>query len=204
MKSIGKKWLLLISIPAIIGFVVIFFFNITSERAENRMPVFSDNESRFTSNMTNQTIPPPFFRTEYRQIPMHWIILSPILLMIGIISISYYFISKSLEDKLENNLKFISKILNKNTVMKRNAKNSDNANIILKFLSPSERKVLQKLTNEKGVALQAEISRMEGMDKLKTHRVVKDLEMKGIIKTESYGKTRRIILSNEIKDFMKS
>ena len=62
---------------------------------------------------------------------------------------------------------------------------------------------IQKLVEGKGIVLQSEISRMEGMNKLKTHRIIRDMEMKGVIKTENYGKTKRIILSKDIKDSLK-
>ena len=59
------------------------------------------------------------------------------------------------------------------------------------------------LIENNGKVLQAEINRIEGMTKLKTHRTVKDMERKGIIKRESFGKTNRIILSDDIKDLFK-
>jgi len=65
-----------------------------------------------------------------------------------------------------------------------------------------ERKVVETLIGKKGEILQSEISRIEGMTKLKTHRAVRDLERKGIIKRESYGKTHRIILSKDIKELI--
>ena len=72
----------------------------------------------------------------------------------------------------------------------------------MKFLNLKEKKVLEKLIEKKGEVLQSEINLMEGMTKLKTHRAVKDLERKNIIKTETYGKTNRIILLEDIKELM--
>jgi uncharacterized membrane protein len=43
---------------------------------------------------------------------------------------------------------------------------------------------------------------MGGMTKLKTHRAVKELERKGVIKLEQYGKTNRILLRDDIKDII--
>jgi predicted transcriptional regulator len=126
-----------------------------------------------------------------------------VLLIVAIIPISYYFISQSLEKKLENNMIVISKLIKKNnSVSTKSPTEIGDKNIILKFLNPSERKVIERLIETKGNVLQSEISRIEGMTKLKTHRAVKDLERKGIIKRESYGKTHRIILSKDIKDLM--
>ena len=182
-----RAWLLLISMLAIIGFMIVFFLNIY-ETPEQIVPPNS---------------PPMWFRTEYRQIPINRIFLSPLLLIIAIVPISYYFISKRLEEKLERNLMVISKLIkNNNSVSTKSPTEIGNKNIILKFLNSNERKVLERLIERKGTVLQSEISRIEGMTKLKTHRAVKDLERKGIIKTESYGKTNRIILSKDIKELM--
>jgi len=188
MSKLGKKWLLFISVPALIGFIVIFLFNILGQ----------------PTNVIQQPYArPEFLNNQYRQIPIHNIFLSPILLLIGIIPLSYYFISRSLEEKLETNLKFISKFFNKNNIIsKANVKKGNDVNLILKFLNPNERKIIEKLIDSNGRVLQAEINRMDGMTKLKTHRAVKELERKGIIKRESLGKTNRIILSDDIKDIV--
>ena len=137
-------------------------------------------------------------------IPPHYRLwVSPILLIIAVVPISYYFITQRLEEKLEKNLNVISKLIKKNnSVSNKGPKEIDDKNIILKFLNPSERKVVERLVENRGKVLQSEISRMQGMTKLKTHRAVKDLERKGIIVTESYGKTNRIILSKDIKELM--
>lgn len=100
-------------------------------------------------------------------------------------------------------MKIISKIINKgNSISKETPKKITEKNIILKFLNKSEKKVLEKLIENRGTVLQSEISRMEGMTTLKTHRTVKDMERKGIVKIEAHGKTNRIILMKDIKDFM--
>jgi uncharacterized membrane protein len=100
-------------------------------------------------------------------------------------------------------MKLISKVIDKNnSASKKKAIKMDNKEIIFKFLNLNERKVLEKLIEREGIVMQSEINLIEGMTKLKTHRAVKDLERKSIIKTESYGKTNRITLSNEIREFI--
>jgi len=124
-------------------------------------------------------------------------------MIIVTIPISYYFLSSRLDEKLEKNTKIILKLINKeNSISKTKSKEITEKNVILKFLNETEKKILEKLIENRGTVLQSEISRMEGMTTLKTHRCVKDLERKGIIKIESYGKTNRIILTKDIKDFM--
>jgi len=148
---------------------------------------------------------PPWMRPEQpHMLPNYMLPISIVLMVFAIVPFSYYFISKRLEEKIEMNMKIISKLVNKKNLIpnKNYSMKINNKNIILKFLSPNERKVLEKLIEGKGMTLQAEISRMEGMTKLKTHRIVKDLTLKGIVKTETYGKTKRIILSKDIKDVL--
>jgi uncharacterized membrane protein len=182
-----NRRLLLISIPAIIAFLIIFYFNVYEVSEEVRP---SRNETRFG--------PPLPIPIQYRT----W--LSPLLLIVAIVPISYYFISK----KLENNMKIILKLINRNGIKgannlkTRGSTEISNKNTILKLLNLNERKVLERLIERKGEILQSEISQTEGMNKLKTHRAIRNLELKGVIKTESYGKTKRIFLSKDIKDIL--
>jgi len=184
----NKKWLL-VSIPAIIAFLIIFYFNIYE--IEQTIPMRTD--LRPGPNMMSMPIP-----IQYRT----WI--SPLLLIVAIVPISYYLISK----KLENNMKIILKLISKNGMngvnnLKKDSTEISNKSTFLKLLNFNERKVLEKLIERKGEALQSEISRVEGMNKLKTHRAIRNLELKGVIKTEIYGKTNRILLSKDIKNMLR-
>ncbi len=69
---------------------------------------------------------------------------------------------------------------------------------ILLLLNPQERKIL-KLIIEKPMT-QSSIMKITGYDKVKTFRLIKRMELRGIIKRERYGKTYMIRLSDEIKD----
>src|SRR3989344_93368 len=62
-------------------------------------------------------------------------------------------------------------------------------NILFKLLNKDERLVIERLVNSKGKILQSEISRIEGLNKLKSHRITSRLKERGIIKVEKYGKT---------------
>ena len=183
----NRKWLL-ISIPAIIAFLIIFYFNIYEiNEQENLRTVL-----RPGPNMMPMPIP-----LQYRT----W--LSPLFLIVAIVPISYYLISK----KLENNMKVILKLFSKNGINGANLKTKDskeisNKNTILKLLNFNERKVLERLIEKKGEVLQSEISQIEGMNKLKTHRAIRNLELKGVIKTENFGKTKHVILSKDIKSML--
>ncbi|TRZ54591.1 hypothetical protein D4Q76_02150 [archaeon] len=180
----NRKWLLLISVMATAMFLFVFFLNISEIR---------DYESSSPLNAHQPVRIPIFYR----------LLLSPALLMIAAIFITYYLITRRLEEKLEKNMKIISRIVSKNNqTPKKEKKETDSRDIVLKFLNPGERKVLEMLIERKDAVLQSEISRMDGMTKLKTHRAVRDLERKGIIKIESFGKTNRIVLSKDIREVM--
>jgi len=182
MDTGNRKWLIVISIPAIICILLIIFFS-ACEPSTN-MPLWGRGAGS-------------------RTVPSYILWISLVLMIIVIIPISYYFLSARLDEKLEKNMKIISKLINKgDSISKTKSKEITEKNVILKFLNESEKKVLEKLIENRGTVLQSEISRMEGMTTLKTHRCVKDLERKGIIKTETHGKTNRIILTKDIKDIL--
>ena len=71
-------------------------------------------------------------------------------------------------------------------------------NILFKLLNKDERLVIERLVNSKGKILQSEISRIEGLNKLKSHRITSRLKERGIIKVEKYGKTNMVYLSKDI------
>ncbi len=140
-----------------------------------------------------------------RLIPNYLLWLSMILMVIVIVPISYYFISKKLEEKMDKNLNMIAKLMDHKISSKINDEKirlTSNRNI-LNLLNPNEKKVIEKIIENGGNALQSEISSMEGMTKLKAHRAVKELKNKGIIKVEQYGKTNQLILSEDFKDIFK-
>jgi len=183
MNLKNRKLLLPISLIAVIGIIFIFFFSIFQNFTDN-LPI----GSRLCPSM----------------VPNYLLWISLILMVVIIVPISYYVISKRLEEKMEKNLSAITKLVGrriKSGSTKENLKLNNNANI-LKLFNPNEKKVVEKIIENKGSVLQSEISRMEGMTKLKTHRAVKELERKGIVKLEQYGKTNRIILSEDVKDII--
>ena len=180
-----RELFLITSLMAIVSFLIIFYFNLI-EVAE---------QSTFIGERMGPGPPIP--------IPINYRLwLSPLLLIVAIIPISYYFISKRLETKLEKNMKLMLKLVGKKNVKTKNPNEIINKDAILKFLNFNERKVLERLIKKKGEVLQSEISNMDGMNKLKTHRAIKNLELKGVIKTENHGKTKLIILSKDIKNIM--
>lgn len=177
-----KNLLLTISIIALIVFFVVLMYGIISA------PHGAGSEDR-----------------GHPVIPTYIISISSIVLIIGLIPLFYYIIYTGLEKNYEKKMEILSKTLGDNK--KVSEVNDDSkinfTNVILKFLSYNEKKVLNKLIEQKGPILQSEISRLEGMGKVKTHRVIKDLEIKGIIVVEKYGNTNRITLSQSLSKIFK-
>ena len=76
----------------------------------------------------------------------------------------------------------------------------ENINILMQFLNQDEKKFLDKLIESKGKVIQAEITRLPGMTKVKSHRVIQKLLDKGVIEKESLGKTNVIKFTENIKN----
>lgn len=93
---------------------------------------------------------------------------------------TYYFMQQKIEAKKES--------LKKNT------------RVILKLMNADEKKLVEILIDNHGKALQAELTRLPGMNKVKSHRIVRKLEERGVITIEKYGKTNYIKLNDEIKE----
>ena len=77
-----------------------------------------------------------------------------------------------------------------------------NAKIILRFLTSPERKIIQHLIQNKGRSNQYELSHLQGLNKFKTHRIINNLEEKGIIIKKKIGKVNKIILKKDIYEFL--
>ena len=83
------------------------------------------------------------------------------------------------------------------------AKNKDLnrvADTLIQFLNKDEKLVVQKLLDNDGKVLQAEITRIEGLGKVKSHRIVQRLVDRGVIEVEGFGKTNLVKLNKNIKE----
>ncbi len=83
------------------------------------------------------------------------------------------------------------------------AESKVNAEMMLGFLSADERKAVNYLVQNGGRAYQNEISRIEGMSRLRAHRVVQKLEEKKIVHAERHGKANKLQLADAIFDALK-
>jgi len=136
-------------------------------------------------------------------IPTYIISISGIILIVALIPLFYYIIYSGLEKNYKKNMEILSKTIKDTKNNKPDVSDkTDFTKIILNFLSYNEKKVINKLIEQKGTALQSEISRMESLGKVKTHRIIRDLEQKGLITVEKYGNTNRIKLTENISKIL--
>lgn len=78
-----------------------------------------------------------------------------------------------------------------------------NSKIILNFLTGQEKKVIETLLENDGRVQQYELSHLPNLNKVKTHRILLNLEQKGIIHKEKLGKINKIVLNKELYEVLK-
>ena len=78
-----------------------------------------------------------------------------------------------------------------------------NTRIILNFLTGQERKVVETLLDNEGKVQQYELSHLPNLNKLRTHRILLNLEQKGIIHKVKIGKINKIVLDKELYNVLK-
>lgn len=108
--------------------------------------------------------------------------LIPITILSGIIigAIVFFFMTSKLDNK-KNDLEKVT-------------------NALIQFLNKDEKKIVTKLIENNGQILQSELSRIEDIGKLKSHRIIRRLEERNVIEIEKHGKTNIIKIKKEIKD----
>jgi len=139
----------------------------------------------------------------HHAMPEYIFLVLSVILIIASLMVSYYFSSRRMSERLDNQMQFLTKLANKGNLKKTN-NNSVDKQSVLKFLSNSERNILEKLIERREGVYQSEISRMEHMTKLKTHRAVKSLVQKGLVRLERHGKTNRIMLTHDTHKMLSS
>ena len=118
------------------------------------------------------------------------------------IPLSYFLLSRNVKRQIEKNTSLITEIVNKNNTKPKDDDATSSKILFLKFLSFAENKVIKKLIENNGTIMQSEISRMDSMGKVRTHRVITELKKKEIVTVEPYGKTNRIILTDDAKNVL--
>jgi len=67
---------------------------------------------------------------------------------------------------------------------------------VLRVLNDDERKVIETLVAEGGTMLQKDIRWKTGLSRVKTHRLLFRLAKRGIVSTEKYYNTNKIMLAD--------
>jgi predicted transcriptional regulator len=78
-----------------------------------------------------------------------------------------------------------------------------NTELILNILPETHRKIIQKLLENNGKVRQYELVHITNLNKLKIHRILRDLENNDIITKEKIGKVNTIILNKDIYNILK-
>ena len=108
----------------------------------------------------------------------------PVFILVGIVIgvVVFFFMSSRIEAKEKD----LSKV----------------TDTLVQFLNKDEKLVVQKLIENDGKVLQAEITRIEGLGKVKSHRITQRLLDRGVIEIEGFGKTNMVKLTKGIKDVL--
>jgi uncharacterized membrane protein len=190
MSLTSKKWFipfLLIIIVALFSYFAIDLYNHYTENTTCQAP--GSGQGMGQGKSISQTY---FFL----------IIGIIIFILCVVIPIIYLLLSGNVKRQLEKNTNLISEIINNNKKPKQEENTTSSKKLFLKFLSYAENKVIKKLIENNGTVLQSEISRMESMGKVRTHRIITELKKKDIITVEPFGKTNRIALTDEAKNVL--
>ncbi len=75
-----------------------------------------------------------------------------------------------------------------------------NIEFTLNFLEPQERAVIKELIKGKKGLKQAELEKQTGFHKVKIHRIVNKLRIKGLVEKQSNGKINIIELNPQLKE----
>ena len=73
--------------------------------------------------------------------------------------------------------------------------------VLLEMLPADERKIVEKIIENKGEVFQSRLSSTFG--KVKTFRILENLKRRGIILKESYGKTNKIKLNEKFRGVLR-
>ena len=75
--------------------------------------------------------------------------------------------------------------------------------VIMLFLNKEEKEIIKFLVENKGVTTQAEISRLNGLNRVKAYRSVQKMQEKKLVEVIPHGKIRKIKLKENILNIIK-
>lgn len=79
------------------------------------------------------------------------------------------------------------------------AKVPNSCDILLKTMTPDEKKVMDVLVAHQGKYLQKYVVREAGLSRLKTHRIIARFAQRGIVNVTEFGNTNEIVVSDWVK-----
>ena len=81
------------------------------------------------------------------------------------------------------------------------SKKSNNSNVgpMLSLLPQDERTIVKRLNEKDGEAMQSELTNLDGMTKVKSHRAVQKLKEKGVVEVQQKGKTNIVRLTGKFR-----
>ena len=76
---------------------------------------------------------------------------------------------------------------------------SNSCDVLLKSMTPEEKKVLNVLVAHQGKYLQKYVVKESGLSRLKTHRIVARFAQRSIVTVNEFGNTNEIVVSDWVK-----
>jgi len=73
------------------------------------------------------------------------------------------------------------------------------ASLALSLMERHEATIVRRIVEEGGRVTQSEVSRIEGIGKVRAHRILEKLEKRGVLIKERYGKTNMIKLNEQYR-----
>ena len=170
---------IIVSFALLLMSISIYFNYQHDQREQSRL------DPNQLDNMTLDEIKQAMIEQRSTQTKFHSYYLLPFMGFIGLLigTLVYYIMS--------------DKVIQQEHTLKNNTK------IILNFLTGSEKKVIETLLENGGKVQQYELSRLPNLNKVKTHRILLNLEQKRIIHKEKLGKINKIVLDKELYDVLK-
>jgi hypothetical protein len=79
------------------------------------------------------------------------------------------------------------------------SKASNNCDVLIKTMTPDEKKVMDVLVAHQGKYLQKYVVKEAGLSRLRTHRIIARFAQRGIVTVTEFGNTNEIIVSDWVK-----
>lgn len=182
-SHLNRKVIIGISIIVLFALLIIsitFYFNsLYEERSKGHLT------STMIDNMSKQEIADYMNDRHDSEPVLQSFFLLPFIAFIGLLvgTIVFYIMS--------------DKVAQKEMSLEKNSK------LILNFLTGQERKIIETLLEHGGKVQQYELSHLPNLNKVKTHRILLNLEEKGIVQKEKLGKINKIVLNKELFEILK-